>query len=117
MVLGDPQWAPMTVWIVALGSRGESLSKGRWRIVGTVLGMVAAVTLIAAVPQAPWLFFPALALWTGLYAGLATLVRNFRSYPSFSRPIPAPSSRWTRQHTLTACFRRPCRVEPVFCWA
>lgn len=80
MELGDPQWAPMTVWIVALGSRGESLSKGRWRIVGTVLGMVAAVTLIAAMPQAPWLFFPALALWTGLCAGLATLVRNFRSY-------------------------------------
>jgi len=80
MELGEPQWAPMTVWIVASGSRGESLSKGRWRVVGTVIGMIGAVGLIAALPQASWAFLPALAVWTGLCAGIATLVRNFRSY-------------------------------------
>ncbi|AQS89574.1 hypothetical protein A0U93_14425 [Neoasaia chiangmaiensis] len=80
MELGEPQWAPMTVWIVAQGSRGESLSKGRWRLVGTVLGMISAIALLAMFPQAPWLFLPALAIWAGLCAGLATLVHNFRSY-------------------------------------
>ncbi|AOX20986.1 hypothetical protein A0U90_12645 [Kozakia baliensis] len=80
MELGEPQWAAMTVWITAQGSRGESLSKGRWRLVGTAMGMIAAVSLLAAFPQAPWLFFPALALWAGLCAGLATVVHNFRSY-------------------------------------
>ncbi|WP_408869804.1 FUSC family protein [Gluconacetobacter tumulisoli] len=80
MELDSPQWAPMTVWIVAQGSRGESLSKARWRLVGTVVGAVSAVALIAAFPQAPWLFFPAIGIWIGLCCGLATLVRNFRSY-------------------------------------
>ncbi|GBQ88055.1 FUSC family protein [Asaia krungthepensis] len=80
MELGEPQWAAMTVWITAQGSRGESLSKGRWRLVGTVLGMVGAVALVSAFPQAPWLFIPALGLWAGLCTGLATLFQNFRAY-------------------------------------
>ncbi|MCH4092688.1 FUSC family protein [Acetobacter sp.] len=80
MELDDPQWAPMTVWIVAQGSRGESLSKSRWRIVGTAIGVIMSIALISAFPQYPWLFFPALAIWLGLCCALATLVHNFRSY-------------------------------------
>lgn len=80
MELGEPQWAAMTVWITAQGSRGESLSKGRWRLVGTLLGMIGAVALVSAFPQAPWLFIPALALWAGICTGLATLLQNFRAY-------------------------------------
>ncbi|MFT9399179.1 FUSC family protein [Acetobacter sp.] len=80
MELDDPQWAAMTVWIVAQGSRGESLSKARWRLVGTGVGVVMSITLISAFIQQAWLFFPALAIWVGLCCGLATLVRNFRSY-------------------------------------
>ncbi|AQS83529.1 MAG: FUSC family protein [Acetobacter aceti] len=80
MELDDPQWAAMTVWIVAQGSRGESLSKSRWRIVGTAIGVIMSIALISAFPQYPWLFFPALAIWLGLCCALATLVHNFRSY-------------------------------------
>lgn len=80
MELDDPQWAAMTVWIVAQGSRGESLSKARWRLVGTGIGVVMSITLISAFNQTAWLFFPALSIWLGLCCGLATLVRNFRSY-------------------------------------
>ncbi|MFT8597660.1 FUSC family protein [Acetobacter orientalis] len=80
MELDDPQWAAMTVWIVAQGSRGESLSKARWRLVGTAVGVVMSITLISSFIQQSWLFFPALAIWVGLCCGLATLVRNFRSY-------------------------------------
>ncbi|GBQ09527.1 FUSC family protein [Swaminathania salitolerans] len=80
MALGEPQWAAMTVWITAQGSRGESLSKGRWRLVGTLIGMVGAIGLVAAFPQTPWLFIPALALWAALCTGLATLFHNFRAY-------------------------------------
>ncbi|MCI2007324.1 MAG: FUSC family protein [Acetobacter peroxydans] len=80
MEMDDPQWAPMTVWIVAQGSRGESLSKARWRLVGTGVGVVMSITLISAFNQNAWLFFPALALWLGGCCTLATLVRNFRSY-------------------------------------
>ncbi|MDI6651738.1 FUSC family protein [Gluconobacter japonicus] len=80
MELGEPQWAAMTVWIVAQNSRGESISKGRWRLVGTVVGMITAIALMGMFPQYPWLFLPALAIWVGLCAGLATLTHNFRGY-------------------------------------
>ncbi|WP_373320764.1 FUSC family protein [Acetobacter estunensis] len=80
MELDDPQWAGMTVWIVAQGSRGESLSKSKWRLVGTAIGVIMSITLISAFPQASWLFFPALGIWLGLCCMLATLVHNFRSY-------------------------------------
>ncbi|KAB8122348.1 FUSC family protein [Komagataeibacter medellinensis] len=80
MELDSPQWAPLTVWVVAQSSRGESLSKARWRIVGTLVGGVAAITLMAAFPQAPGLFFCVLALWIGLCCALATLLDQYRAY-------------------------------------
>lgn len=80
MELGQPQWAAMTVWIVAQNTIGASLSKAHWRIVGTLLGCVAAVALISAAPQQPWVFFPLLACWVGLCTSLGTLFHNFRSY-------------------------------------
>ncbi|GBR55899.1 FUSC family protein [Gluconobacter sphaericus] len=80
MELDDPAWAAMTVWAVAQTSRGESQSKAKWRIVGTISGAIAAITIMAAAPQAPWMFFPMVALWIGLCSGFATFVSNFRSY-------------------------------------
>ncbi|WP_408886024.1 FUSC family protein [Komagataeibacter melaceti] len=80
MELDSPQWAPLTVWVVAQSSRGESLSKARWRIAGTLIGCAAAVALIAAFPQAPGLFFAGLALWIGLCCGCATFFDGYRSY-------------------------------------
>ncbi|CDG39245.1 Hypothetical membrane-spanning protein [Asaia bogorensis] len=80
MELDSPIWATMTVWAVAQGTRGESLSKARWRIVGTVIGAMAAIGLFTVFPQQPLLFFLTLALWMGLCAGLATFVSNFRAY-------------------------------------
>ncbi|WP_232275777.1 FUSC family protein [Komagataeibacter oboediens] len=80
MEMDDPQWAAMTTWIVAQNSRGQSMSKARWRLLGTVCGAVAGVTLIAAMPQSSWLFFPVLAVWVGICCGLATFLRNFHSY-------------------------------------
>nr|WP_242011321.1 FUSC family protein [Acetobacter fallax] len=80
MELDSPQWAPLTVWVVAQSSRGESLSKARWRIAGTVAGCFAAIALVAAFPQASGLFFVSLALWIGLCCGFATFFDGYRSY-------------------------------------
>ncbi|MUG89878.1 FUSC family protein [Bombella sp. ESL0385] len=80
MEMGGPQWAAMTVWIVAQNSRGMSLSKGRWRIAGTMLGMVGGIGLIAIAPQHPWIFFLLLAGWVGWCTGIACLLDNFRGY-------------------------------------
>lgn len=80
MELDSPAWAAMTVWAVAQATRGESQSKAKWRIIGTITGAVASIALMAAAPQAPWLFFPMIAIWIGMCSGLATFVSNFRSY-------------------------------------
>ncbi|MFT9066424.1 MAG: FUSC family protein [Acetobacter syzygii] len=80
MELDSPQWAPLTVWVVAQSSRGESLSKARWRIAGTVLGCCVAVGLIAAFPQSPALFFAVLAGWIGLCCGMATFLEGYKAY-------------------------------------
>lgn len=80
MELDSPVWALLTVWAVAQASRGESLSKARWRLAGTLIGGVASVLLIAAFPQEPWLFFPSLALWVGACAGLASFFSSYRAY-------------------------------------
>jgi uncharacterized membrane protein YccC len=78
--LDDPRWAAITVWVVAQSSRGMSVSKSQYRILGTALGAVAAIVLIALFAQTPGLFLFALAAWIGLCTGLATSLRNFRAY-------------------------------------
>lgn len=80
MEMDSPQWAAMTTWIVAQNSRGQSLSKARWRLIGTFIGAVAGIAFLAAFPQSPWLLFPLLALGTGACCAWATFLRNFRSY-------------------------------------
>jgi uncharacterized membrane protein YccC len=78
--LDDPKWAAMTVWIVAQGSRGASLSKSQYRIMGTLVGASVAVALTANFAQTPELFIPALGIWLGACTAVATGLRNFRAY-------------------------------------
>lgn len=78
--LDDPKWAPMTVWIVAQRTRGMSLSKGQYRMAGSVVGASAAVALVALFAQERVLFVLGLSLWLGACTMLASGLRNFRSY-------------------------------------
>ncbi len=78
--LDDPKWAPMTVWIVAQGNRGMSISKGKWRFVGTLIGASVGVAVIALFVRTPALSMVMLAIWVGLCTSLSTGLRNFRSY-------------------------------------
>ncbi|ALM86315.1 FUSC family protein [Bordetella sp. N] len=80
MQMDNPKWAAMTVWIVAQGSRGMSISKGRYRAIGTLAGALVAVALVGTLAQAPWLFLGLLAIWLGICTALATGLRNFSSY-------------------------------------
>ena len=78
--LDDPKWAATTVWIVAQSNRGMSISKSQYRILGTFVGAVVALTLVGLFAQTPELFVLALAAWIGLCTGVATSSRNFRAY-------------------------------------
>ncbi|MCT6879544.1 MAG: FUSC family protein [Commensalibacter sp.] len=78
--LGNPHWAAMTVWVVAQKTRGETISKAKWRLVGTITGATTAVILTAAFPQQPGLFIFGLSCIVAICASSATFLKNFRSY-------------------------------------
>ncbi|GEN59749.1 FUSC family protein [Acetobacter nitrogenifigens] len=78
--LGQPLSAATTVLIVANPSPGALVSKSVWRIVGTLIGAVLGVGLMAIFPQQPLLFFAGLSLVIGIACFVATLLRFFRAY-------------------------------------
>ncbi|HUB68099.1 MAG TPA: FUSC family protein [Candidatus Methylacidiphilales bacterium] len=78
--LDQPYWAGMAVWMGTQPTPGMAISKGYYRIVGTLIGSVAGVVLIAFFAQTPELFILALALWVGACTVASNLLRNFRAY-------------------------------------
>jgi uncharacterized membrane protein YccC len=78
--LEAPSSAATTVLIVANASRGAVISKSVWRVVGSLLGAVAAVVLFAAFAQAPVLFVFGLALWIGACTAVSSAFRYNRGY-------------------------------------
>jgi uncharacterized membrane protein YccC len=78
--LDSPYWAATTVLAVANPVRGALFSKSQWRVLGTIVGAVAMVTLIAVFPQQPVLFMAGVAVWLGIFTFIASLMRSFRAY-------------------------------------
>ncbi len=76
----DPKWAMMTAYIVSQPLAGMVLSKGFYRILGTLTGSSVALVLVALFAQTPELFICGAALWLGVCAAGATLRRNNQSY-------------------------------------
>ena len=78
--LDNPVWAGTSAAIVCQPHLGASLRKGWYRMIGTVVGAVMSVVLAACFPQDRALFLGVLALWGGVCALAATLLRNFAAY-------------------------------------
>jgi uncharacterized membrane protein YccC len=78
--LENPSWAGTSAAIVCQPVLGASLRKGWFRLVGTIVGAIAAVVLSACFPQSRAGFLLGLAFWGGICALVATLLRNFASY-------------------------------------
>jgi uncharacterized membrane protein YccC len=78
--LDNPFWAGTSAAIVCQLQLGASLRKGWFRMIGTVIGATAIVVLTACFPQNRVAFLLLLALWCGLCAFAATVLRNFASY-------------------------------------
>lgn len=76
----SPRSAMMTVFIVALPSSGMALEKGAYRLLGTLVGCAAALSIVGLFPQQPMLLFLALAIWVAFCTSGAALMRNARSY-------------------------------------
>lgn len=80
MEMDSPKWAFMTVWVIAQTSRGETITKSKWRIVGTIIGVIVSVLIVISFPQQPVLFWLTLAFWVGLTCFFASLIRGSASY-------------------------------------
>ena len=72
--------AGITVGIIAQPSAGMALSKAFYRILGTVIGCIVSLVLGAAFGQDRTMLLAGFAVWMGLCAGAATILRDFRSY-------------------------------------
>jgi uncharacterized membrane protein YccC len=78
--LDNPYWAGATAAAVCQPVLGASLRKGWFRLAGTVVGVTAAIVLTACFPQSRSGFLIGLALWGGICAFGASVLRNFASY-------------------------------------
>lgn len=78
--LQQPQWAMMTVFIVSQPIAGMVISKGLFRLTGTLVGAIAAITITAATHDVQWAFVAAVALWVAACTFAASMLRNPESY-------------------------------------
>jgi uncharacterized membrane protein YccC len=78
--LDNPYWAGVSAAIVCQPQLGASLRKGWFRMVGTMIGAVLSMVLVACFPQDRILLLGGWAAWGAACAFAATLLRNFASY-------------------------------------
>lgn len=78
--LDTPRWALWTVFIVSPPVRGNALRKTAARLVGTVIGCVAALAIVGLFPQDRWGFYFLFSAWLGACAYWATLQRGYVAY-------------------------------------
>ncbi|GCD50531.1 FUSC family protein [Acetobacter pasteurianus] len=78
--LHSPLSAATTVLIVANPTVGAMVSKSVWRVIGTVIGAVISIGIMAVFVQSPVLYFAALSVFVGIACMVATFLRFFRAY-------------------------------------
>ncbi len=78
--LPRPYWAMATVYITMQPLSGATRSKALYRVVGTLIGVSAAVAMVPPLVNAPEVLTLALALWTAGCLYLSLLDRTPRAY-------------------------------------
>lgn len=73
-------WAATTAAIVCQPNLGASLQKGRYRVIGTIIGALVMVALLGLFAQDRNALVLSLALWCGLCGFAVVMLRNFASY-------------------------------------
>jgi uncharacterized membrane protein YccC len=78
--LGQPVTAIVTVFLLMQPQSGLVLTKSIYRMLGTLAGALACLTLFALFPQQRVLFLLGLSFWVGVCTAGAALLRNFSCY-------------------------------------
>jgi uncharacterized membrane protein YccC len=67
-----PSWAGMAVAMISLSTAGQSINKGAMRMLGTLVGLGAALTFLALFSQDRWLFLVVVSLYVGFCTYMLT---------------------------------------------
>ena len=78
--LGSPSTAALTVAILAFPTRGQGLEKAAYRFIATIVGVIGAIVICGAFPQADSLMLLAFAIWVGLAVYATNLFDGNRAY-------------------------------------
>ena len=78
--LDSPRTAMFSVYLVMQARSGLVFQKSYYRLLGTLVGGIVSVALIAGFAQSPELFFVGFALWVSLCTAGSFIYRNFQSY-------------------------------------
>jgi uncharacterized membrane protein YccC len=108
--LPQPSTVLATVFIVTQTQSGQVLAKSFYRLVGTLLGLLVMVLLIALFNQERVPFMLLLALWIGLCTAGAARYRDFRGYACVlagytALMIGLPASQAPEQAYMQALWR------------
>jgi uncharacterized membrane protein YccC len=74
--LSQPSWSLTTVYIVSQPLAGMVLAKSLYRVLGTLIGAVVSLVMVALFSNTPELFCLALALWIGLGTFVSIYLRD-----------------------------------------
>lgn len=80
MEMDQPATALLTVVIVMHFRAGMVITKSYYRLIGTVIGILFSMLLVAWFAQDRFPFFIAAALWIGVCTAGSMVYRNFQSY-------------------------------------
>jgi uncharacterized membrane protein YccC len=72
--------AAVTVGILALQTRGQAYQKAAYRVLATIIGVVASIVIAGLFPQSPGLFMIGFAGWLGLCVYAGGLLDGNRAY-------------------------------------
>ncbi|WP_308388703.1 FUSC family protein [Acidithiobacillus sp. AMEEHan] len=78
--LDSPSTVVITVFIVMQSRNGMVLAKSFYRAIGTIIGSIVALLLVALFPDAGIGFLAGMALWIGFCTAGARYFRNFQAY-------------------------------------
>ncbi|MBL7537656.1 FUSC family protein, partial [Escherichia coli] len=70
----------MTMPAIGCDTIKTVISKGLFRLAGTLIGALAAMAITAATGDMRWLFVASIALWVALCTYAASMLRNPESY-------------------------------------
>lgn len=108
--LSSPQWSVLTVFVISAPDKKSGMystfTKSLYRILGTLLGSVAAVIFTAWFAQLPLVYLSVMVLWIGICAGLASFFRGQHAYLF-------QLSSWTATIVGFGAFEQPLHVFDV----